>query len=809
MRLAHRLVFVFASLAALLVPIRARADFMKTLDRRFPTEYCPIDNDDNDLTFTAASDRVTIRVQANNFSGSSWNANRLDNFTIVPKATFDAHRIVTPNYGICFVDPPGPANYPGYDFSAAGTTETFFDQFDTNAAAWDLTNHAWWDNVDFHASAPHSSSANPNDFSGGALALGRQEDGAIQAQSDVTVTGLTPGTLYVITGWWSTQNLNTLTFTIITNPCHDNDGDGVTDCAGDCNDADPKIHPGAAEVCDGRDNDCNGLIDDNAACVKVCSTPSKIGSDLRVTNAQFDSSHASIAWNGVDYGMVWHDSRNGDQEIWFTHITPAGVKVAPEVSVTGSCSDCTNPRVVWNGSEYGAVWSHNGAISFRRFDRNGTPIGTEVPLLDPANGGTSPDEPDLVWTGSEYGVVWDQFVNQQQIRFVRIDRTGNTLSQYIHVTDDTSFNGNSLPRIAWSGSKYGIAWRGNGSGQSQIFFELVDPRQGPTLPATQVTTHTSGVNVPTVASNGSEFGVAWEDFQTFAEIYYQRISAAGARVGNPVRITNAAGISSDPSIAWTGSEYGVVWDDDRTSSGNPEIWFTRISSAGAKIGSDIQLTTLGDQSVSPSLGWGGGKYGVAWSDTSNLTGDVEIYFLREGCNCVDADGDGQSSCVDCDDTRATVFGGATQLCGDGLNNDCNSASWPLLAGTNEADNDGDGFSVCMNDCNDANATIWATPGEVRLLMATSKTTFIWSAPSAPGAASLLYDTLRSPTPTNFTTSATCVETNDGPNTTFTDATNPAVGAGLYYLVRAEDACPSGQGPLGFSTAGVIAGRTCP
>jgi Putative metal-binding motif/FlgD Ig-like domain/Thrombospondin type 3 repeat len=32
--------------------------------------------------------------------------------------------------------------------------------------------------------------------------------------------------------------------------------------AGDCDDADPTVHPQAAELCDGKDNDCNGLIDD-------------------------------------------------------------------------------------------------------------------------------------------------------------------------------------------------------------------------------------------------------------------------------------------------------------------------------------------------------------------------------------------------------------------------------------------------------------------------------------------------------------------------------------------------------------------
>ncbi len=36
----------------------------------------------------------------------------------------------------------------------------------------------------------------------------------------------------------------------------------TTQVAGDCDDADPFVHPAGTETCDGRDNDCNGQVDD-------------------------------------------------------------------------------------------------------------------------------------------------------------------------------------------------------------------------------------------------------------------------------------------------------------------------------------------------------------------------------------------------------------------------------------------------------------------------------------------------------------------------------------------------------------------
>jgi hypothetical protein len=45
-------------------------------------------------------------------------------------------------------------------------------------------------------------------------------------------------------------------------PCFDNDGDGFSEDAGDCDDGDASVHPGMSEQPDGVDQDCDDSIDE-------------------------------------------------------------------------------------------------------------------------------------------------------------------------------------------------------------------------------------------------------------------------------------------------------------------------------------------------------------------------------------------------------------------------------------------------------------------------------------------------------------------------------------------------------------------
>ncbi len=72
----------------------------------------------------------------------------------------------------------------------------------------------------------------------------------------------------------------------------DVDADGYTTCgsdptspgtppdptAADCDDAEARVHPGAAEVCDALDNDCDGVVDPGCSCVDGDARP--CGSDV-------------------------------------------------------------------------------------------------------------------------------------------------------------------------------------------------------------------------------------------------------------------------------------------------------------------------------------------------------------------------------------------------------------------------------------------------------------------------------------------------------------------------------------------------
>jgi len=597
--------------------------------------------------------------------------------------------------------------------------------------------------------------------------------------------------------------------------CTDRDGDGYfvreaeADCGTlDCNDDDGTVYPGAPEICDGRDSDCDGFVDEDPACDRTCDNPEQIA-EIQVTNTAGDSHRAHIVWGGDAWLLAYETRWEGTCTIvHLQKLDREGKTLAGPVVVAGGeglLESPQRPRIAWTGSEIGVVWSDAppdpecrgwtccGQIRFRRYTPDLSPISDGMPL-DCTTIWNNPAHPDISWARRRYGIVFSDG-EYEGLKFVTVDLTSTTYPSCPIVIGPPvhSEKGSPIqPKIEWNGTYYGVAWSDQrpdsdyDTSYSDLYFRRTTEEGSVVDPVVvQITNEPAISEAPSLRWADGEWAVGWADYRTnpwlMSEIFMARLTPEGVKLDPPGDIQMTCCIDSIgdpqrywPDLAWTGEEYGLGYREDNSGGVTGDIYFQRVDRLGNKIGNPILLTPdPGRGADQMSIAWNGKEYGLAWTKYTGTA--YQVFFGRVGCNCTDNDGDTFTTCAggDCDDTRASINPSAAERCTDGLDNNCDRKI----------------------DCQDT-ATCPAqggpVPGEVAgLAFGADKQTMSWQAERRSDVYDLLTGDLGELRSARDFSRSRCLAWRV-PATSYADATVPPGGAGLYYLVRGKaDRCKLG------------------
>jgi len=464
-------------------------------------------------------------------------------------------------------------------------------------------------------------------------------------------------------------------------------GTNTTDAAaiantGDCNDNNPNIHPGVTEICDGVDNNCNGTVDegcdndDDNYC--GCSYTFTYGSDLAATCSGTNTTDAAAIANTCDCNESNNTIHPGASEICGNSIdedcSGSDLTCAPTCADNDhdgygnpASSSCLHPELDCNDNNANI---HPGAIEIC-----GNGIDEDCNGSDQSCAPTCTDnDHDGYGNPASTGCTFPQLDCDDTRAFIHPGAT-ETCDNY-----DNNCNGQTDEGCDDDSDDY--------CDSAMTFYNY---------PVTACPNSNLSDGMPGNDCNDSNTNIHSGATEICGNGIDEDCSGSDLACPPPCNDNDHDGYGSPASASCSHSQY-----DCNDSNANIHPGATEICDG---------IDNNCDGTVDEGCDIDNDNYcgcGYTYTYGSNLTATCS------GTNTTDA-GSIANTC-DCNDNSASIYPGAIETCGNGIDEDCNGSDFACPPPCLDTDNDGfgnPGSTTCphpQQDCNNNNPSIY--PGAV-------------------------------------------------------------------------------------------------
>jgi hypothetical protein len=282
---------------------------------------------------------------------------------------------------------------------------------------------------------------------------------------------------------------------------------------------------------------------------------------IPISTAPGDQLSPSVIFDGTNYFVVWEDKRNGSSDIYGSRVSKNGEVLEPNGIIISNAEDSQlSPSVAFDSINYLVVWTDyrnyewyffSSDIYCARISKTGVVVDPDGIIVSKSSGFFDTRiSPSVAFDGNDYLVLWQgRYLGPYDIYGTQVTQAGIVLPSNILISKAADWQGS--PSIIFDGSNYMSVWtdyrKKRESGYDISGAKISKTDNSFSSKFINISTNKREQRNPSVVFDGKGYFVVWEEKWSIFNEY----DIFGARMNLDGQVIDSFAVSVQPGDQYT------------------------------------------------------------------------------------------------------------------------------------------------------------------------------------------------------------------------------------------------------------------